>query len=157
MVEVSIALLVVAVALTAVFGLIPSGLQASRKAVSDTRQALFAEEALNGYLAVAQVRPWNSFENYAGLDPAAAVLWDNPESIKPNAGRQSLSYVDARTEIEVSSVRYDLRIQTHPDTPDGRIKYVRLDVAAGAYGPLTDTMVFYTELFNTGVTNNVSS
>ena len=43
LVEVTLALLVVAIGLTATFGLFPEGLKATRAAVNDTEAALFAE------------------------------------------------------------------------------------------------------------------
>lgn len=69
LVEVALALLVVAIGLTAVFGLFPAGMQSSRAAVEETEMAEFADFVFEA-LEVLAARDWNDLTD-AGLNGAA--------------------------------------------------------------------------------------
>ncbi|MBN1676460.1 MAG: hypothetical protein JXR37_35780 [Kiritimatiellae bacterium] len=87
LVEVTLAMLIVAVGLLSVFSLFPSGLDANAKAIADTHSAIFAEEVFNGIRAEAQRRA--AAERDAALkedtvDPKDA--WDGlPDALLPVA------------------------------------------------------------------------
>ncbi len=58
MVEVALALLVVSVGLTAIFGLFPSATTANKRAIQDTQIGLFADYVLNGLRWRAEQVSW---------------------------------------------------------------------------------------------------
>ena len=84
--EVAVALLVVAIGILAAFGLFPSGIQAGRASLDETRAVFFAEEAFNSFRALAA----DADIRWADLgrphtDPAAVIpathgsrLWRDP-------------------------------------------------------------------------------
>lgn len=73
LVEVCLALLVVTLGLTAVFGLFPSGLQSSETGTVDTRMALLAEQALGGMRARAdEISSWGTWQNIGSFRTAVA-------------------------------------------------------------------------------------
>ena len=89
LVEVTLALLVVAIGLTATFALFPEGLRATRAAVDDTEVSLFADYVFSTLSATAAARG-NKVEAGGGLDAtradqyASRVLaenrgYDNPD------------------------------------------------------------------------------
>ena len=83
LVEVALALLIVSVGLLATVGMLPGGLDNSRKASDDTQQALFADYVLNTLRALAANTnyPWASFSTGTPATPipvAASSMWDSP-------------------------------------------------------------------------------
>ncbi len=147
LVEVSLALLVVAVGMTAVMALFPTGMETNRRAMGDTREALFAEEVISSYIAAAEVMPFDDLNDYgmpmAGLGRLFAYDGAMQKyTFEPNAGRKTLVYKDKDLLVRYA-LRYDLTIEDMGPN----VKFIRLEVWDGEYGPLEESTVFYTEVY----------
>ncbi len=59
LVEIAMALLVVAIGMVSIMGLFPAGLQSNQQSVDEVRVAMFAEDVLNGVKAVIEETVWD--------------------------------------------------------------------------------------------------
>jgi hypothetical protein len=170
-VEVTLALLVVAIGLTATFALFPEGLRATRTAVDDTEVALFAEYVFNtldlvaGYngdsWSVDKAKDFKS-RSFADNDPTqletgtGKVFYWIPEDYDLGDGNYNAAK-DAG--FWTSAFTYDLKVIAggeesgvigwkYPNTP-GVVKSVVLKVWPGEYkgvAPAGEPRVFYREI-----------
>jgi prepilin-type N-terminal cleavage/methylation domain-containing protein len=158
LVELSLAILVVAVGLLAAYGLFPSGLNAGKRALDESQAGIFAEEVIGAIQAVAEDPQvsWSDLDTLSlpgmsepGLPPPGANLWENSLEllIKPNMGMRTNKYQLQNKLFYDYVIRYDLQIGDLPGRP---LKAVRLETWNGEYGPTNESLVFYTELYQTG-------
>ena len=150
LVEIGIALFVIVVGITAILGLIPSGLDTQKRTMDETFVALFANATLNGIFASANEQPWSSIASTRILPPLGADLWDDKAedlAVRPNAGMRTNFYAfeDATMQIVDFALRYDLDVVEHTELDD--VMSIRLEVWPGAYGPTNRSNVFYTEFY----------
>ena len=149
LVEVALALLVVTVGIMAVFGLFPSGLDAGKASLDETRAAMFAEETFNSFRALAQ-SPDRTWANFMAATPAAtgALLWDDPAGLAPRAGDHTNEYIPAADPGLGPDYVLRYRLQ-YSDGAGGRIKRLRLWVWPDKFGSSNpaDAFYFYTEIF----------
>lgn len=150
LVEVCLALLVVGLGLVSVFGLFPSGLQSAKNAQDETREALFAEEVINGVRALAEVLDWNELKSTTLKIPCAAyTLWQTPASLDVDLNQSSLKtlkYISKTTENLNWAVRYKVNVEDADYSTDAVPAYsVRVEVWGGEFGGTNK--VFYTEIF----------
>lgn len=166
MVEVALAMVVLAVGVLAVFILFSTGLDTQTKASSDTQAALFAESVFNtlraeSALASEATNGWEDFwGEFAQGDRSVAVaaegVWAGPGMV---IGAHGVLYTNVytnysiRLHIETNIVDHALRYQMNvaPDFPTNRAE-VTLRVWEGVFGPTNgnDTAVFYTEFDDPG-------
>lgn len=118
LVEIALAILVMAVGLLTVFAIFPAGLKQTQEAENDTRASMFAEYVLNS------VHAYNNFTNlHEGaqitLSPIAPYMWNTQNSITIDTNGENLSgivryansNIASRTVYEQYVVRYNLRIE----------------------------------------------
>lgn len=143
LVEVSLALVVVALGLLGLFHLFPTGLRAGLDATAETRCAQFADEVFNQvYADASQITTPTAFAGlFAGtvdidLGSSALIELNDPDRTR------AVQYPVGSGEF----VRY--RCDSALD-PDGRRAELELEVAYGRAGGFTN--VFYTEVYNFGM------
>lgn len=152
LVEVALAMLVVAVGMMGIFSLFPLGTQSNRKAIQDTQVSMFAEYVLNGFRYEAEQLPWDSVVDGSGfaISPlASGYAWASPPAIFAGPGVKFASYKTlANPDIEEMVFRYEVRVLPVAGKLD--VKALILNVWPGQYGSLNETNVFYTEVYNFG-------
>lgn len=154
LVEVALAMLVVAVGLMGVFSLFPVGTEANRKSIQETQIGFFAEYVLNGFRYKAEQVPWDNVTDSAGfkITPlASSYTWKDPSEIMAGSGVKAVVYKAlSNPAIEEMAFRYELRV--YPVAGKDDVKALVLSVWAGQYGNLLNPSVFYTEVYNYGGT-----
>jgi prepilin-type N-terminal cleavage/methylation domain-containing protein len=139
LVEVVLAILVVALGLLSVFSLFPSGLRASEDTVADTRAGLFAETVFNGMRANATALTATSWGDVGTF--ASAVCDNLPEvgTIAHDEAPKKCSFSDRNLRYQVLFTNFTAGIY-------GAV----LNVSDNEYGPFVIQNVFYTEFVNFG-------
>ena len=153
LVEVSLALLVVAVGVLGAFALFPAGLSTNKRAIEDTQSAMFAEMVFGGYRALAgnakSSADWAALNTQTITTPGwlATAVWSGsaPKTIGPSA---SLTIFQAQVMARVASDELTLQYQLNIGDVSPSTKYLRLLVVPGLYGK-TRTNFYYTEILNT--------
>lgn len=156
LVEVTLALMVVAVGILSVMSLFPAGLDQNVRSIADTRMAFFAEDVFNGLQAWSQDN-WDNL-NQAEIPVAAADRWEQaadkawPTDFKEINGAWPTiwtnNYFIAATppsEIEKFALRFSYNIITNH--PRNTIKGVTLFVWSGEFGTTNNPTIFYSEFF----------
>ena len=140
LVEVCLALLVVAMGLLAILGLFPGGVRSSENAEADTYAALFADTVLSGIAAnAATITDWNTWNNDAAFSNAVVnglALPASPAQFPP-----------AVAGAESGWLRYTLSFTRVSD----RLRTVRLDIWPGRYGASNNPETIGTELYYWGM------
>jgi type II secretory pathway pseudopilin PulG len=168
LVEVTLALLVVAIGLTATFALFPEGLQATRAAVDDVEISMFAEYVFTSMDLAAGLRGagWNI--NDVNLFRSSALSGDHPGQATLQTGQRRTFYwipehydlgdgnfaAAKQANFWTSAFTYDLEIQNStwkqlPANPNGLTKYAVLRVWPGDFGgsaPASAPRIFYREI-----------
>ncbi|MFH0952979.1 MAG: prepilin-type N-terminal cleavage/methylation domain-containing protein [Verrucomicrobiota bacterium] len=158
LVEVTLAIFVVAVGLLAAYSLFPAGLTMNKFAIDDTETALFGEEVMNGLHSKIDGDPvaWANLidkPNAVYLEAVTYGMWEGgtvgalemrpmstPTQIKTNV------YVQWDNRVIERAVRYNLIVGNVAGHPD--IRYARLKVWNGQYGTTNSPAEFYTEFYN---------
>jgi prepilin-type N-terminal cleavage/methylation domain-containing protein len=150
LVEVALALLVVAVGLMGVFSLFPVGIESNRKAIQETQISLFAEYVLNGFRYESEQLAWAEVSDGPGFsisELASKYVWQSPPMIVAGPGVKVASYrALGNPDIEEMAFRYELRV--YPVAGANDVKAMVLNIWPGQYGPLINTNTFYTEIYN---------
>jgi len=154
LVEVALSLLVLSIGLLAVMGLLPDGLRANKRAIDDTAAAMFAEEAMNGFKALADITPWNQIRDIV-VESRSPDMWVEGASSQPIRRSTDDDFRTVYYRPQTVSgggavdfaVRYRLFVDYYPGQAQHRA-YIRLDVLAGEHGPTNDFVRFYSELYN---------
>ena len=146
LVEVTLALMVMAIGILSIMSLFPAGLDQNARSIADTHAAFFAEEVFGGLHAVAETN-WANLAN-ANLPIAAVARWfpGVPGSLdtvftsgltnkySPSSAPDT-NYVD-------HALRYRLVLTTN-----GLLKAATLFVWPGEFGSINDPAMFYAEFF----------
>jgi len=143
LIEVTLALMVVAVGLLAVFNLFPSGLRASVDATAETRVANFADEVLSALRAEA-AKQTNSTEWIAVFGQNLDVGLSDP--IRPDGNQYSLKYPADQQAGAEEWIRYSL---TTSVLPGDLLTTAELKAWYGKSGGFE--YQFYTEYYNYGM------
>ena len=162
LVELSLALFVVAIGLMAALALLPAGVDAGRAQGDDIRAALFAGDVFDFYEAAALEGPW---PKWASIPPPAPSWWDafdppltpnGPDPVRlafrPSAALYAAGLEPSDAERPDEHVlRARLTIQPHPTSPSF-IQCLKLRVWPGEFGPADDehATIFYTEIYRFG-------
>lgn len=179
LVEVAIAIVVVALGILAVFALLSAGMDASRKALTETHAAMFADSVFNGMrarsLRAAEQGQWESFWNEfinstrlpsgvswkTNILVAAPGAWLNTGALAvSNGGIYTCVYKNdpfhdpSVSGVEDHALRYRCNASSiYPLTVKWTNKVlVTLQVWDGEFGSTSneDALVFYSEFYNQG-------
>ena len=168
MIEVALAILVLAIGVLSVFLLFSRGLDQSTQAIADTQTALFADSVLGGLRATARrtaesATPmawehfWEDFsQGHTGLLVAADYIWKYPIEIRgdglyTNIYTNLSFHATSVTNIIDHALRYRINIQyIHPFTDYTNKVAITLSVWPGQYGPTNSAQaeIFYSEYRN---------
>ena len=170
LIEIALAILVLALGVLAMFSLLGSGLDTSNKASADAQAAIFADSVFNSLRAEAQraaenelavtsanawVEFWDNFTTKNATIPVAcAAMWGDGNMVIRNGGPYTESFTNnygmgGRTNIVNHSLRYTIDARLEPS-------YYRADVLLkvwdGQFGTINDAnaMVFYSEFRKEG-------
>lgn len=166
LIEVSLALLIVAVGILGAFALFPQGLALSKSAVEQTHASLFAEMVMRSYRSVSVYAPWTAIDSRPVPAPGVEglsgsdLVWDGPSrsgTIVPNTA-EIRTYINsmsiaaaqgggARGEVEETALRYQIRIE---DVVPNRLKRMTLWVWPGRFGDtaMTNANIYITQFYN---------
>ncbi len=157
LVEVALAIMVIAVGLLSVFGLFPHGMESSRRALDETRAATFAEDTFNSLRVMAQTSDWASLTHRFSI-PAPdwwgnTYVWANHPYVLTNIYSNIISNTERVREY---ALRYRL-IVTNTASP--RILQARLVIWPGEFGQSTyysngmpmNGFLYCTEIYHWGM------
>ncbi len=156
LVEVTLALMVVAIGVLSVMSLFPVGLDQNVRSIADTHTALFAEDVLNGLQAWAE-DGWSNLHE-AIVPPAAEASWATnamPFDMKnddpwPAVWTNAYYLPDSSGSRQplVHGEKQHLRFSFALTTNDHRtIKAATLFIWSGEFGSTGNPTIFYTEFF----------
>ena len=142
LVEVTLALMVMAIGILSIMGLFPAGLDQNARSIADTHAAFFAEEVFGGLQARAETN-WLKLDEFL---PIATTNWyEGGESLDTTVGSEVLTNKYIRTDntnYEDHVLRYRLALTTN-----GLLKAATLWVWPGEFGNTNDPAMFYAEFF----------
>jgi prepilin-type N-terminal cleavage/methylation domain-containing protein len=165
LIEVSLALLVVAVGVLGAFALFPHGLAESKAAIEQTHASLFAEMVMRSYRAASIYAPWSAINDYRVPVPGEGLsgndeVWDGTsrsKEIVPNTASPQ-TYINSMTiaaaqgggqsgEVEETALRYQIQIE---DVVANRLKRMTLWVWPGRFGAtdVTNADIYVTQFYN---------
>jgi uncharacterized protein (TIGR02598 family) len=142
LIEVVLALLVVAVGMLGVFSLFPSGLSMSKDITDEVRASAFAEELFTAFEAQARWEDWASIGDPVKVDVAGeSISYQDTGVGPPEEVTFDFDGMDQYT------LRYELEV-TEPSLD--RIKRFDLKIWPGEFGPTddADALRFVTEIYN---------
>ena len=148
LVEVTLALMVMAIGILSVMSLFPAGLDQNARSIADTHAAFFAEEVFGGLQAAAETN-WAKLEEVQ-LPVAVSNMWSNMGTNRVHV--TGTNVVVHKYEYEAPSLqiyedhafRYRLALAL---ATNGLIKAATLSVWPGEFGVTNDPSVFYAEFF----------
>jgi hypothetical protein len=149
LIEVNLAILLLAVGLFGLFSLFPLGLQQSKDNLADTHEALFANHVMSAFEGkAASVTNWNSWNNTgtfrsmleSGLYPLTAHGW---QAVQVGGG------AEFPQGSKDNYIRYEITL----DSPSNSVrKYCRVRVARGRLGDFDEQAEeYYSELIYSGM------
>lgn len=140
LVEVTLALMVMAIGVLSIMSLFPAGLDQNARSIADTHAAFFAEEVFGGLQACAETN-WDGLANVQ-LPVAATNMWDSVASVHATNAVGLATNIYNVGPYEDHAFRYRLVVTTN-----GLLKKATLFVWPGAFGTTKDPSVFYAEFF----------
>lgn len=120
LIEVAIALMVLSIGIVAAIGLMPGGLENSKKATDDTQVSLFADSVLNTVRSIASDRTttWASIANGLEIEVVAPNIWDAYSTMKIKAGdttpKEMVFRVAQDKTIEEMTLSCTLNLEKNP-------------------------------------------
>jgi len=155
LVEIALALLVVAIGVVSIMALFPAGLKSNQRAIEETRVAMFAEDVLGGVKTMIEETPWQDVQTELqgqGLPGVAPDLFVDGGAIKaiggPGKTPFTYEYSGSGVSIVESVVRYNLKIETIGANVN---RYgITLRVWPNEFGQSEDGFAFYTEAYYHG-------
>jgi len=140
LVEVTLALMVMAIGILSIMSLFPAGLDQNARSIADTHAAFFAEEVFGGLQATAETN-WLKLDEF-NVPVAAANMWvPAPPNIHVT-GSNIWTNSYTLNPYEDHALRYRLVLTTN-----GLLKAVTLFVWPGEFGSTNDPSMFYAEFF----------
>lgn len=145
LVEVTLALMVMAIGILSIMSLFPAGLDQNARSIADTHAAFFAEEVFAGLQAKAEAN-WAELAE-AQLPVAATNMWSNMLTNRvhfsgTNMVMNKYEYASGSDTYEDHALRYRLVLTTN-----GLLKKATLFVWPGEFGTTNDPSMFYAEFF----------
>lgn len=177
LIEIALAIVVVAIGVLAVFSLLSAGLDASNKAIGDTQAAIFADNVFNAlraeslkaasdYDPFVPVNGWNTFwQNFVNgstnISVVAGLAWTPANlSVTAVSGGGTLVFLNKSlrgstiTDVQNYALRYELTVQPSLGGWGAALwentAKVTLKVWNGQYGSTNNPLVFYSEFYNPG-------
>jgi len=145
LVEISLALLIVAIGMLSILGMFPAGLDQNARSISDTHAALFAGEVFSSLRVRAETN-WDAIGNTITYIPAAATNnWSDPVNLDiklDNAINTNIYRHPDNTNLIDHAFRYRITLATN-----GLIKSATLCFWPGQYGTANNPTMFYSEFF----------
>jgi Tfp pilus assembly protein PilV len=142
LVEVTLALMVMAIGILSIMSLFPAGLDQNIRSIADTHAAFFAEEVFGDLQARAETN-WDDLANVS-LPVSARDMWSSVVPVHatnyPNYSTNIYSW--GSPPCEDHALRYRLVVTTN-----GLIKAATLFVWPGEFGSTNDPSIFYAEFF----------
>jgi len=141
LVEVTLALMVMAIGILSIMSLFPAGLDQNVRSIADTHATFFAEEVFGGLQATAEA-DWDNLAA-AQLPVAASNMWSNiaTNRICVSNVMNKYEYISDGNTYEDHVLRYRLIMTTN-----GLLKKATLWVWSGEFGT-NDPSIFYAEFF----------
>lgn len=146
LVEVTLALMVMAIGILSIMSLFPAGLDQNARSIADTHAAFFAEEVFAGLQGQAETN-WTGLAN-VGL-PIATTNWYEQNQGDLNTVLTSgltNKYFRTKLAFDANDVDHALRYRLVLTT-NGLIKAATLYVWPGEFGTTNDPSLFYAEFF----------
>ena len=140
LVEVTLALMVMAIGILSIMSLFPAGLDQNARSIADTHAAFFAEEVFGGLHAVAETN-WAGLAE-AQLPVAASNMWSNMGTNRVHITGTNVVMNKYEYTYEDHALRYRLVVTTN-----GLLKKATLFVWPGEFGSINDPSIFYAEFF----------
>jgi competence protein ComGF len=158
LVEIALALLVVAIGVVSIMALFPAGLQANQQGGDETRVALFAADVLNGVRALIEETPRIDVEDAldSGIPSVGSGILSSLSTIRPSSNSDPEPIIFKSSNLSISleefALRYNLQVFEDGDDRFG----VLLQVWPNEYGPkdfatlkeMGEAYVFYTEVYH---------
>lgn len=145
LVEISLALLIVAIGMLAILGMFPSGLDQNSRSISDTHAALFAEEVFSSLRVHAEPNWQEIGVTIINLPAAASNNWhpDYDLRIWLNSLMETNIYRHPdNTNMIDHAFRYRITLTTN-----GLIKAATVRFWPGEYGTTNNPTMFYSEFY----------
>lgn len=147
LVEVSLALLVVAIGMLTILSMFPSGLDQNARSISDTHAALFAGEVFSSLRVCAEANWQEIGKTTISTLPAAAASnnWDYPEGLAVSLTDNIATNIyrhPRNTNIVDHAFRYRITLTTN-----GMIKAAALRFWPGEFGTTNNPAMFYSEFY----------
>ena len=172
LIEIALAILLIALGILAMFSLLGAGLDTSSKASADTQAAIFADSVFNSLRVESQraaeqeigltsadtwVNFWNSFiDGHTNIPVACATMWGDGNMMIRNHGPYTESFtnnygIGGQTNVVNHSLRYTIDASLEPNLYRYRANVI-LKVWDGQFSPTSDTnaLVFYSEFRKEG-------
>jgi prepilin-type N-terminal cleavage/methylation domain-containing protein len=149
LVEISLALLIVAIGMLAILSMFPAGLDQNARSISDTHAALFAEEVFSSLRVHAETN-WNEIgQSITNLPVAGTNNWWIPadggfSNYLDNAVRTNIYRHPGDSNIVDHAFRYRITLATNDNH---LIKSAALRFWQGEYGTTNNPVMFYSEFF----------
>jgi len=140
LVEVTLALMVMAIGILSIMSLFPAGLDQNARSIADTHAAFFAEEVFAGLQAKAETN-WAKLEEF-NVPVAASNMWSGMTNKVHVTGTNMVMNKYAYNTYEDHALRYRLALTTN-----GLLKAATLFVWPGEFGSTNDPSIFYAEFF----------
>ena len=137
LVEVALAMMVLAVGLMAVFMIFPTGLQFGRESTERSYGALFAEDVSSGIRAsslnLTGLEYWQIRDGF-NMPATAYHVWDSPEAVQIKGGLVNhVEYTpDGVTDRAMTEVQYGYALERH--VPKGNVGWF-MDVEVRLFSP----------------------
>lgn len=146
LVEISLALLVIAIGMLAILGMFPSGLDQNARSISDTHAALFAEEVFSAIRVHAETN-WQKIgsADIISLPVAASNNWNSDYDLKiwlDNEMATNIYRHPGDSNIVDHAFRYRITLTTN-----GLIKSAFLRFWPGEFGTTNNPTLFYSEFY----------
>lgn len=141
LVEVTLALMVLAIGVLGIMSLFPTGLEQNARSVADTRVAFFAEEVFAGLQAKAET---TQLEDEFNVPVSVCDMWGAtpPSNLRITGTNLVVTNRYEYATYEDHVLRYRLVLTTN-----NLLKTATLYVWPGEYGGTNDPSLFYTEFF----------
>lgn len=140
LVEVTLALMVMAVGILSVMSMFPAGLEQNARSIADTHAAFFAEEVFGGLRAKAETN-WAYLDEFE-VPVAASNMWSNMGTNRVSFTGTNIAMNKYEYTYEDHVLRYRLVLTTN-----GLVKAATLFVWPGEFGKTNDASMFYAEFF----------
>ena len=145
LVEVTLALMVMAIGILSIMSLFPAGLDQNARSIADTHAAFFAEEVFGGLHATAETN-WAGLANVSLPVAARYDMWPDVTNQIQVTGTNITTivykYTPSAITYEDHALRYRLAL-----TNNGLLKAATLWVWPGEFGSTNDPSIFYAEFF----------